>query len=87
MSTPWRASAAARSLSGLRVRPRRWNPAALQRLRDRAALIACHSGDENRSIVRHGLFLLHSKYDFSVNVSGLTKLVGAPRLGQRQDSI
>ena len=34
MSTPWRASAAACSLSGLRVRPRRWNlapaaPAAL----------------------------------------------------------
>ena len=29
-------------------------PAALQRLRDRAALMACHSGDENRSIARHG---------------------------------
>jgi hypothetical protein len=29
-------------------------PGALQRLRDRAALIACHSGDENRAIVRHG---------------------------------
>src|ERR1700730_10041969 len=29
-------------------------PGALQRLRDRAALIACHSGDENRSIARHG---------------------------------
>src|ERR1700722_11248189 len=29
-------------------------PGALQRLRDRAALIACYSGDENRSIVRHG---------------------------------
>src|SRR5271167_769207 len=29
-------------------------PGALQRLRDRAALIACHSGDENRSIVFHG---------------------------------
>ena len=28
-------------------------PCALQRLRDRAALIACHSGDENRSITRH----------------------------------
>jgi hypothetical protein len=28
-------------------------PGALQRLRDRAALIACHSGDENRSIARH----------------------------------
>ena len=28
-------------------------PCALQRLRDRAALIACHSGDENRSIARH----------------------------------
>jgi hypothetical protein len=27
MSPPWRASAAAHSLSGLRVRPRRWNPA------------------------------------------------------------
>ena len=25
-----------------------------QRLRDRAALIACHSGYENRSLVRHG---------------------------------
>src|SRR6266446_8130226 len=29
-------------------------PGALQRPRDRAALIACHSGDENRSIARHG---------------------------------
>jgi hypothetical protein len=29
-------------------------PAVLQRLRDRAALMACHSGDENRSIARHG---------------------------------
>ena len=29
-------------------------PGALQRLRDRAALMACHSGDENRSITRHG---------------------------------
>jgi hypothetical protein len=29
-------------------------PGALQCLRDRAALIACHSGDENRSIVCHG---------------------------------
>ena len=29
-------------------------PGALQRLRNRAALIACHSGDENRSIVCHG---------------------------------
>src|ERR1700681_1429552 len=29
-------------------------PGALQRLRNRAALIACHSGDENRSIARHG---------------------------------
>jgi hypothetical protein len=28
-------------------------PGALQRLRDRAALLACHSGDENRSIVCH----------------------------------
>src|SRR5882724_7530599 len=27
---------------------------ALQRLRDRAALIACYSGDENRSIACHG---------------------------------
>src|SRR5438270_124912 len=27
---------------------------ALERLRDRAALIACHSGDENRSIAGHG---------------------------------
>src|SRR5690348_2361855 len=32
-------------------------PGALQRLRDRAALIACHSGDENRSIARHDVFL------------------------------
>src|SRR5260221_161604 len=31
-------------------------PAALQRLRDRAALIACYSGDENRSIVRHDVY-------------------------------
>ena len=29
-------------------------PGALQRLRDRAALIACHSGNKNRSIVCHG---------------------------------
>src|SRR5258708_1995402 len=29
-------------------------PGALQRLGDRAALIACHSGDKNRSIVCHG---------------------------------
>jgi hypothetical protein len=29
-------------------------PAVLQRLRDRAALIACNSGDENRPIARHG---------------------------------
>jgi hypothetical protein len=29
-------------------------PGALQRLRDRAALIACHSGDENRAVARHG---------------------------------
>src|SRR5579862_3075305 len=29
-------------------------PGALQRPRDRAALIACHSGDENRSIACHG---------------------------------
>src|SRR5436853_2899520 len=47
---------AARSLSGLRVRPRRLNPAPCS---DRATarprrLIACHSGDENRSIVCHG---------------------------------
>ena len=28
-------------------------PTALERLRDRAALIACHSGNENRSIVCH----------------------------------
>src|SRR5256885_1202387 len=27
---------------------------ALQRVRDRAALMACHSGDENRSIAGHG---------------------------------
>src|SRR6202008_1678685 len=31
-------------------------PAALQRLSDRAALIACSSGNENRSIVRHGFY-------------------------------
>jgi hypothetical protein len=29
-------------------------PGALECLRDRAALIACHAGDENRSIVCHG---------------------------------
>jgi hypothetical protein len=29
-------------------------PAVPQRPRDRAALIACRSGDENRSIARHG---------------------------------
>src|SRR5260221_3764449 len=34
--------------------PAQMEPAALQRLCDRAALIACHSGDENRSIVGHG---------------------------------
>ena len=27
---------------------------ALQRLRDRATLMACHAGDENRAIARHG---------------------------------
>jgi hypothetical protein len=32
-------------------------PGALQRLRDRAALITCHPGDENRSIARHDVFL------------------------------
>src|SRR5579864_7848757 len=32
-------------------------PGALQRLSDRAALIACYSGDENRSIARHDLVL------------------------------
>src|SRR5579871_6176730 len=31
-----------------------------QRLRHRSALLACHSGDENRSIVCHGLSLLPS---------------------------
>jgi len=31
---------------------------ALQRVRDRAALMACHSGDENRSIARHGCNLI-----------------------------
>src|SRR5260370_15579123 len=29
-------------------------PGALQRARDRAALMACYSGDENRSIAGHG---------------------------------
>jgi hypothetical protein len=29
-------------------------PGALQRLRDRAALVACHSRDENSSIACHG---------------------------------
>src|SRR6202011_2390314 len=28
-------------------------PGAMQRLRDRAALLACYSGDENRSIAGH----------------------------------
>jgi hypothetical protein len=29
-------------------------PGAAQRLRDRTALMSGHSGDENRSILRHG---------------------------------
>src|ERR1700680_1228879 len=33
-----------------------------QRLRHRSALLACHSGDENRSIVCHGLSLLPSLF-------------------------
>jgi len=31
--------------------------AALQGVPDRAALLACYSGDQNRSIVRHDVFL------------------------------
>jgi hypothetical protein len=41
--------------------------AALQRLRDRAALIACHSGDENRSIV-HSFVLVKYSVDFVVRL-------------------
>src|SRR5438046_9667177 len=36
--------------------PAQLEPGALQRLSDRAALIACHSGDENRAIDRHAVF-------------------------------
>jgi hypothetical protein len=32
-------------------------PGTVQRVRDRAALIACHSGDENRSIARHDVLV------------------------------
>lgn len=32
-------------------------PAAVQRLRHRAALVACNSGDENRSIASHSVHL------------------------------
>src|SRR6266566_4033192 len=42
-------------------------PAALQRLCDRAALIACHSGDENRSIV-HSFVLVKYLVDFVVRL-------------------
>src|SRR3989441_6965163 len=38
---------------GLARQAAQMEPAALQGPRDRAALMACHSGDENRSIVRH----------------------------------
>jgi hypothetical protein len=34
-------------------------PGALQRLSDRAALIAGHSGDENRSIACHAYLTVH----------------------------
>src|SRR4029077_12205512 len=43
---------------GLARQPAQTEPAVLQRLRDRAALIACHSGDENSSIVRHDVYSL-----------------------------
>src|SRR5437867_2383095 len=39
---------------GLARQAAQTEPAALQRLRDRATLIACYPGDENRSIARHG---------------------------------
>src|SRR6516164_10570864 len=45
-------------------------PGALQRLRDRAALIACHSGDENRSIVCHSWLLFTTS--FKLAQSGLS---------------
>src|SRR5258707_11029397 len=35
-------------------------PGALQRVRDRAALMACHSGDENRTFAGHGWHLIKS---------------------------
>src|SRR5260370_193521 len=41
-------------------------PAALQRLRDRAALMACHSGDENRSA--HSFVLVKYLVDFVVRL-------------------
>src|SRR6202521_4762302 len=45
-----------RALHAVRLPPQaaQMEPGALQRLRDRAALIARHSGDENRSIACHG---------------------------------
>src|ERR1700683_3695706 len=53
-------------------------PGALQRLRDRAALIACHSGDENRSIACHGSNLI-SVPDPSLNM-GCLSVPPLPRL-------
>src|SRR6266700_1511825 len=47
-------------------------PGALQRLRDRAALIACHSGDENRSIACHGLNLISCALYSSLNTGYLS---------------
>src|SRR5207245_3770487 len=52
--------------------------AALQRLRDRAALIACHSGDENRSIV-HSFVLVKYLVDFVVRLVKRHVLAGALR--------
>jgi hypothetical protein len=53
MSTPWRASAARSLAFGHARQAAQMERCALQRPRDGAALIACHSSDENRSIARH----------------------------------
>src|SRR5260370_13300335 len=45
-------------------------PGSFPGLRHRSALLACHSGDENRSIVCHGLSLLPSLFSGPSYISG-----------------
>jgi len=56
ISTPWRASAAAGAVR-VALQAAQVEPGPLQSLQDRTTLLTCHSGDENRSIVCHGLSL------------------------------